>query len=125
MPDPSPDPVLLSDAPIYEIKANLFKALAHPARIRVLELLVTADGPVAVSELLRELDLEASLLSQHLAVLKRHHVVTSTRSGNTVTYQLAHGQVADLLRAARGFLLDRLQVQQAQLARAAELAELR
>lgn len=106
------------DAPLYEIKANLFKALAHPARIRVLEILVSRDGPVPVSDLLSVLDVEASLLSQHLAVLRRHHVVTSTRSGNTVTYQVTHPQVVDLLRVARAFLLDRLTVDEEQLARA-------
>lgn len=58
-------------------------------------------------------------------MLKRHHVVTSTRSGNAVTYQLAHGQVADLLRAAREFLLDRLQAEQDQLARATGLGVIR
>lgn len=125
MTHPVPDPALPSDAPLYEIKANLFKALAHPARIRALEILVAADGPVGVSELLQALDIEASLLSQHLSVLKRHHVVTSTRSGNAVTYQLAHGQVADLLRAAREFLLDRLQAEQDQLARATGLGVIR
>lgn len=114
-----------SDAPLYEIKANLFKSLAHPARIRVLEVLVAADGPVAVSELLSILDVEASLLSQHLSVLRRHHIVTSTRSGNTVTYELAHTQVADLLRAAREFLLDLLATQQGQLERASRLGDIR
>lgn len=109
------------DAPLYEIKANLFKALAHPARVRILEILVTTDGPCPVSDILTALDIEASLLSQHLGVLRRHHVVTSTRAGNAVTYELAHPQVADLLRVARSFLLDRLTAQQGQLALAAEL----
>jgi DNA-binding transcriptional ArsR family regulator len=107
------------DAPLYEIKANLFKALAHPARIRILELL--ADGPRPVSDLLTALDIEASLLSQHLSVLRRHHVVTSTRTGNAVTYELAHPQVADLLKVARSFLVDRLAAQQEQLALATQL----
>jgi len=109
------------DAPLYEIKANLFKALAHPVRVRILELLVTADGPCPVSDLLTALDLEASLLSQHLSVLRRHHVVTSTRIGNAVTYELAHPQVADLLGVARSFLVDRLAAQQDQLAMAIQL----
>lgn len=112
MPTPSPD------APLYEIKANLFKALAHPARVRILELLVAADGPCPVSDLLAALDIEASLLSQHLSVLRRHSVVTSTRTGKAVTYEVAHPQVADLLAVARSFLVDRLAAQQDQLARA-------
>ena len=112
------------NAPLYEIKANLFKALAHPARIRILELLVAAGGPCPVSEILDSLGIEASLLSQHLSVLRRHHVVTSTRLGNTVTYEVAHPQVADLLKVARSFLLDRLAAQQEQLALATQLDQL-
>jgi len=106
---------------LYEIKANLFKALAHPARVRILETLVATDGPCPVSELLETLDIEASLLSQHLSVLRRHNVVTSTRVGNTVTYQLAHAQVAGLLQVARAFLVDRLAMQQKQLALAVQM----
>lgn len=108
-------------APLYEIKANLFKALAHPARIRILEILIGTEGPCAVSDILDTLEIEASLLSQHLSVLKRHHVVTSTRVGNTVTYQLAHPQVAGLLQVARAFLVDRLAAQQRQLALAVQM----
>ncbi|MDO5740566.1 MAG: metalloregulator ArsR/SmtB family transcription factor [Ornithinimicrobium sp.] len=99
----------------------MFKALAHPARIRILELLVAAGEPLPVSSLLETLGLEASLLSQHLRVLRQHHVVTSTRSGNAVTYQVSHPQIESLLLAARGFLLDHLAVQQRTLAMAAQL----
>ena len=95
---------MLSDreAPLYEIKANLFKGLAHPLRIRVLEILSAAPGhSCTVGELLDGTGLEASHLSQHLAALRRHRVVTSTRSANTVTYSLAHPKVAELLAIAR------------------------
>lgn len=114
-------PYTSPDAPLYEIKADLFKALAHPVRVHILELLVAADGPCAVSGLLQALDIEASLLSQHLSVLRRHHVVTSTRVGNAVTYELAHPQVADLLAIARSFLLERLASEQEQLTLATRL----
>lgn len=96
-------------APLYEIKANLFKGLAHPARIRILELLAAApDESATVSYLLAETGLEASHLSQHLATLRKHRVVTSVRSANTVTYRLAHPGVSQLLAIARTFLLDSL-----------------
>ena len=86
-----------AQAPLYEIKANLFKALAHPARIRILELLAAApENTAAVSYLLAETGLEASHLSQHLATLRKHKVVTSVRSANAVTYRLAHPGVAEL-----------------------------
>lgn len=93
-------------APIYEIKAELFKALGHPVRIRTLELLSAGDQPV--SALLADLGIEASHLSQHLAVLRRAGAVTKTRQGNAVTYTIADPSVAEMLAAARAFLLHRL-----------------
>jgi len=92
------------DRPLAEIKADLFKALGHPVRVRTLELLVERDRQVA--DLLTELDLEASHLSQHLAVLRRSGVVTARRTGNAVHYTLALPAVADMLAAARAVLVD-------------------
>lgn len=111
-----------AQTPLYEIKANLFKALAHPARIRVLELLAAApDTAAPVSYLLAETGLEASLLSQHLATLRRHRVVTSIRTANAVTYRLAHPKIAELLAISRTFLLDSLADSGEQLRLAREL----
>ena len=99
-----PLPALGVDRPLAEVKADLFKALAHPVRVRTLELLAERDRQV--SELLTELGLEASHLSQHLAVLRRAGVVSARRSGNTVEYSLALPAVAEMLAAARAVLLD-------------------
>lgn len=90
-------------APLYEVKANLFKGLAHPLRIRALELLCS-DQELSVAQLLKQMDLEASHLSQHLSVLRKHQLVVSQRRGTTVYYRIAHPQVRELLLAARGFL---------------------
>lgn len=101
------------DTPVHEIKAELFKALGHPVRIRVLELLSQRER--AVSELLAETGLEASHLSQHLAVLRRTGVVVARREGNGVHYRTAHPSVAELLAAARTFLVSTLAGTQAAL----------
>ena len=106
--------------PLYEVKANLFKGLAHPVRVRVLEVLSASDE-VAVSELLDDTGLEASHLSQHLSVLRRHNLVVAERRGSQVYYRLAHPQVADLLGAARSLLLDILEQTQRQLVSTTEL----
>ncbi|MBG6181816.1 ArsR/SmtB family transcription factor [Arthrobacter sp. CAN_A1] len=90
-------------APLYEVKANLFKGLAHPVRIRVLELL-SAAPEVSVSDLLTATGLEASHLSQHLSVLRRYQLVTSDRRGLQQFYTLASPLVAELLAVARGLL---------------------
>lgn len=89
--------------PINVVKADLFKGLAHPLRIRILELLAASDE-VAVSELLGETGLEASHLSQHLRVLRGYGLVSSERRGSQVHYRLAHASVADLLAVARTLL---------------------
>lgn len=94
------------DRPLYEIKAELFKALGHPARIRILELL--ADGEIPVRDLLADTGMESSHMSQHLAVLRRAGVVASRREGNAVFYRTAHPSVDVLLAAAREFLIDAL-----------------
>lgn len=103
------------ERPLYEIKANLFKALSHPARIRILEILSGNARPTAVAEILAATGIEPSLLSQHLAVLKRHRVVRADRVGNTVYYELAHPSVSELLIIARRFLADTLRDHQQQL----------
>lgn len=93
--------------PLYEIKANLFKGLAHPYRIRILEIL-SSTPETTVSEMLNETGLEASHLSQHLAVLRRYGLVVSERRGSVVHYRLAFAQVADLLFVARQLLTELL-----------------
>lgn len=89
--------------PLYEVKAGLFKGLAHPLRIRVLELL--ADGEEhSVAELQEDTALEASHLSQHLAVLRRHRLVNSDRRASHVYYRIAQPEVAEFLAVARRLL---------------------
>lgn len=105
------------DVPLYQAKSELFRALGHPVRIRVLELL--DDGPQTVRQLLDAIVVEASRLSQHLAVLRGTGLVTARREGNTVAYTLRAGEVTDLLATARR-ILTHLTLGQRQL-----LAELR
>lgn len=88
--------------PLYQVKAEFFRMLGHPVRIRVLELL--QGGPLPVRDLLADIGIEPSSLSQQLTILKRSGIVTSTREGATVLYALAGGDVADLLRSARRIL---------------------
>ncbi|WHM41526.1 metalloregulator ArsR/SmtB family transcription factor [Streptomyces sp. BPTC-684] len=104
--------------PLYEAKAEFFRMLGHPVRIRVLELL--QDGPLPVRDLLAAIEIEASSLSQQLAVLRRSGIVTATREGSTVVYELAGGDVAELLRAARRILSTLLAGQQDLLAQLRE-----
>ncbi|MEU3981417.1 metalloregulator ArsR/SmtB family transcription factor [Streptomyces sp. NPDC026672] len=90
--------------PLYQAKAEFFRMLGHPVRIRVLELL--QDGPKPVRDLLTAIEVEPAGLSQQLAVLRRSGIVTATREGSTVVYELSGGDVADLMRAARRILTE-------------------
>ena len=98
--------------PLYKLKAEFFKALGHPARIRILELLAVGDR--AVGELLPEIGIESSNLSQQLGVLRRAGVVDARKDGNTVIYSIASPDIAELLAVARkvlsGMLRDRVAV---------------
>jgi ArsR family transcriptional regulator len=88
--------------PLYRVKADLFKTLAHPVRIRALELLSQREH--AVSEMLADIDVEPANLSQQLAVLRRAGLVTARRTGLSVHYTLASPEVADLLTVARSII---------------------
>ncbi len=88
--------------PLYQAKADFFKTLGHPARIRILELLSERDH--AVHELLAAIDIEPSNLSQQLAVLRRTSMVVSHREGGEVRYSVSVPEVRDLLLAARHIL---------------------
>jgi DNA-binding transcriptional ArsR family regulator len=94
------------DRPLSEIKADLFKALAHPARVRALEVLVA--GELTVSELQPLVGIEASHLSQQLAVLRRGGVVTTRKVGTSVHYAVADPAIAELLAVAKRFLISSL-----------------
>ncbi|MGW7533513.1 ArsR/SmtB family transcription factor [Amycolatopsis sp. NPDC054798] len=88
--------------PLYQLKAEFFKTLGHPARIRVLELLSQREH--AVAEMLPEVGIEAANLSQQLAVLRRMGLVTTRKEGSSVYYSLISPQVAELMAVAREIL---------------------
>lgn len=109
--------------PIYEVKAGLFKSLAHPIRIHALELL--SDGQEhSVTQIQQHTGLEASHLSAHLAVLRRNHVVTSQRRASHVYYRVSTPEVADILASARRFLTEVVHAKNVELAEVDSLPDL-
>jgi DNA-binding transcriptional ArsR family regulator len=92
----------LMSTPLHQLKAEFFKTLGHPVRIRVLELLSHREH--AVAEMLPEVGVEAANLSQHLALLRRTGLVAARREGSSVFYSLTSPEVAELLRVARRIL---------------------
>ena len=80
-------------------KADFFKILAHPTRIRILDAL--REVPLTVAELQESLALEQPNVSQHLAVLRAKGFVESTREGTSVRYAIADAAILQLLDTAR------------------------
>lgn len=84
---------------LQTFKADLFKALGHPVRIRILELLRT--GEQSVSQLHDALDIDISSVSQQLAVLRARQLVVGRKQGTSVYYRAVDDRIYDLLDMAR------------------------
>jgi ArsR family transcriptional regulator len=96
--------------PVHEIKANLFRVLGHPARVRILELL--RDEEKSVGALQAELGLDSGGTSQHLAALRRVGLVESRREGTSVFYRVADERALALLEVGRELITRQLAGQQ-------------
>jgi DNA-binding transcriptional ArsR family regulator len=84
---------------LQAFKADFFRALAHPIRIRILETL--GEGERSVQELQNALRLDQPVVSQQLAVLRAKNIVTSRKVGTTVRYALSDPLITRLLSVAR------------------------
>jgi DNA-binding transcriptional ArsR family regulator len=92
-------PPTVAAGDLQAFKARFFRALAHPTRIRILEILVRGDR--TVQELQEALALEQPVVSQQLAVLRNHGIVSAQKEGLSVRYTLRDPLIGDLLDVAR------------------------
>jgi DNA-binding transcriptional ArsR family regulator len=106
---------------VQAFKAELFKALSHPIRIRILELLRT--GEMTVSELQMRLEIEASSVSQQLGVLRSRQLVVGRKEGTSVYYRVTDPQVFELLDVARAMFEHHLGALQAMADQDAALSD--
>jgi DNA-binding transcriptional ArsR family regulator len=97
---------VIASSELQSLKAQFFKALAHPIRIRILEILV--QGEVSVQDLQRTLALDQPIVSQQLARLRATGIVVTRKEGTTTFYWVADPEMADLLRVAKRILNRRL-----------------
>ncbi|MCH1624350.1 ArsR/SmtB family transcription factor [Ferdinandcohnia quinoae] len=84
---------------MQQFKADFFKALAHPLRIRILELL--SEGDKNVNELQSLIGSEGSSVSQQLTILRNKNIVSGTKDGNRVIYTLRDPMIVELLSVAK------------------------
>jgi ArsR family transcriptional regulator len=99
--------------PIHKIKADFFRTLGHPARVRVLELL--KDGELTVGELQAELEIDSSGASQHLGAMRRQGLLESRREGTSVFYRVRDPRIFQLLETAKQLIGSYLEETQALL----------
>jgi DNA-binding transcriptional ArsR family regulator len=95
---------------VHVVKANLFRVLGHPARVRILELL--REEELSVGALQAALELDSGGTSQHLAALRRIGLVESRREGTSVYYRVVDDHVFELLEAGRAIITRQLAEQQ-------------
>ena len=112
------DAVHVRSDPVYVVKAQLFRVLGHPVRIRILELLT--EGEQTVGDLQAELQLDSSGTSQHLAALRQQGLLESRRAGTNVYYRIRDPRVSQLLAVARQILASALTDSHALLGELAE-----
>jgi DNA-binding transcriptional ArsR family regulator len=92
----------LPSAELQTLKAQFFKSLAHPIRIRILEILV--GGEVRVQDLQKALDLDQPIVSQQLARLRSSGIVVSRKEGTTTFYAVSDPMLGELLEVAKAIL---------------------
>jgi DNA-binding transcriptional ArsR family regulator len=92
---------------LQTLKAEFFRALAHPIRIRLLEVLV-ATPDSSVLELQRALGIDQPIVSQQLARLRASGIVVATKGGTSTRYAVTDRRLKDLLRVAKLILNQRL-----------------
>src|SRR3954453_4930648 len=106
-------PSRVGQPPVYLLKAEFFRTLGHPARVRVLQLL--REGEQTVGALQAALDLDSGGTSQHLAALRKQGLVTSRREGTSVYYRIKDPRILELLELAKAILASDLEDQRALL----------
>ena len=100
-------------SPIYALKADFFRVLGHPVRVRMLQVL--RDGERSVGSLQEELELDSSSTSQHLAALRGQGLLESRKEGTSVFYRVKDPRTLELLELAKQIIAATLEDNQALL----------
>lgn len=96
--------VLIDDEKL-EMSSEVLRALAHPLRMRILAF-IDKYGAVNVNKIYNTLQLEQSITSQHLRILRLAGLVETTRQGKYVVYEIAYDKIGDAITAVRSFIED-------------------
>jgi ArsR family transcriptional regulator, arsenate/arsenite/antimonite-responsive transcriptional repressor len=103
---------------IYQARADVAKALAHPARMAIIDIL--SRGEQCVTDLTCVLELSQPTVSKHLAVLRSAGLLDCTKVGNQVTYRIRTPCMAELFRCLDRILMEDFEKRRRQLCRETE-----
>ncbi len=90
---------------IFEEHANLLKAISHPKRLEIINLL--RDGEYTVSQIISMLDLPQANLSQHLQIMRKANIVITRRNGKEIYYKLSHPNILIASDSIRKLLIEK------------------
>jgi DNA-binding transcriptional ArsR family regulator len=99
--------------PVYALKADFFRVLGHPVRVRLLQLM--REGERTVGDLQAALELDSSGTSQHLGALRKQSLVATRREGTSVYYRVKDPRTLDLLELAKQIISSSLEENRALL----------
>ena len=91
---------------VVKLTADFFKTLSHPVRIKILHSL--EQGERCVCEIIEELDIEQSNLSQHLGLMKKQGIIDSRKDGQKVIYRIVYPSVLDVIGSAEKTLSEQI-----------------
>jgi ArsR family transcriptional regulator len=91
---------------LRKFKASIFQALSHPTRIAIIDIL--RDGEISAGAILDRLEVEQANASQHLSVLRAHHIVINRKEGNQVFYSLKNRRLVEVLDLMRVYFMEEL-----------------
>lgn len=97
----------LTDKLVFQIKAEFLKALAHPVRLEIIEYL--RKGESSVGSMVKDLGIEQSAISKHLAVLRRAGILATRQEGATVFYAVRDRDIFDVMRPIAAILRKKLE----------------
>ncbi len=98
---------------MIDFKAELFKSMGHPTRLRILELLRT--GEMTVSELQQNLEIDASSVSQQLSLMRTRQLVNARKQGTNVYYKVRDPLIFEMMDIAREIFQNHVESMQSML----------
>jgi DNA-binding transcriptional ArsR family regulator len=91
---------------VIKLTSDIFKTLSHPVRLNILRIL--KDGERCVCEIIEELDIEQSNLSQHLGLMKKQGLLDTRKDGQKVIYRIVYPSVLEVIAAAEKTLSEQI-----------------